>query len=362
MGSLTDYIDWRGDLRFSEVELCEVDSLILSLISYIPFDGIVPGIDDDGSVTLLQAMRVIAKQNKGNKKPSFGKFLTPELFSLAVRAAKSKRFGGIRASAYVNDIDDERQSQFSAMTFRITKDKYFVVFRGTDDTLVGWKESFNMSFMKTIPSQIAAAHYFERVAYSVDGKIYSGGHSKGGNLAVYAAAKASDAVKNKIITVYNNDGPGFDREFMSSKEYASVQGRVRTLVPQSSVVGMLLEHEENYEVIKSNASGLMQHTGHTWDVMGGSFIHLDTVTEDSKLIDTKLKEWLNALTLEERERFMDNLYDAVSSLNATTLTELTAERVKLIKAWNGLDQKTKNLLLKCVAILIKHNALGLKKK
>ncbi len=359
MGTLIDYVDWRGDLRFSRVPFGEVDGLILSMLSYFPFDGIAP--PNDNSITLLGAMREYAKQNKG-KKMNIGKFFPPELFTLAVKCAKSRRFGGMRLSHYINDIDTEAQRQFCAVTMQITKEDYFIAFRGTDDTLVGWKESFNMSFLKTIPAQSSALEYFTAIASDIEGRLYLGGHSKGGNLAVYSASLCPKELQDRITAVYNYDGPGFDTEFIESLGYSAVKDRIHSLVPQSSVIGMLLEHEENYEVVKSKANGIMQHTGHTWEVMGGSFFHLDTVTEDSRLIDEKLKDWLAALTLEEREQFVDTIYEALSSINdASTLTELSAEKLKLVKAWNNLDPKTKNLLLKCISILIKHNAITLKK-
>lgn len=356
MGTLTDYLDWRGDLRFSDISLCEVDGLILSLISYMPFDGVVPSADEEGSVTLLEAMRTYTKMNKG-KKLSLGRFIPPALISLTVHAAKTRRYGGIRLSHYVNEVDSEAQKQFSAITFRISRDKYFVAYRGTDDTLAGWKESFNMSFMRPIPGQTAAEEYFKLISESYDGSFYLGGHSKGGNLAVYAAGEAEASAKDRILEIYNFDGPGFDNEYIEGENYRSVKEKVRTIVPQSSVVGMLLEHEEDYEVIKSRASGLTQHTGHTWEVMGNSFIHLDTVTEDSKIIDEKMREWLNGMTVEEREEFVDTIFETLAATNAKTLSDLTSDRIKLVKAWNSLDPKTKNILLKCVSILIKHNAI-----
>ena len=361
MGTLFDYLDWRGDLRFSEVELCEVDSLILSVISYLDFEGIVPDADNGGSVTFLEAMRAYLRINKGRAQP-IGKFVPPETVAIAVKAARTRRYAGIRLSHLAIVTDDALEKQFAALTFRITRDKYFVAYRGTDDTLIGWKENFNMSFMQPVPAQLEAVEYFNRVAADISGKFYVGGHSKGGNLAVYASVKSSEDFKERIINVFSNDGPGFDRAFIEGEDYAGIKDRIRTIVPQSSVVGMLLEHEENYEVVKSNATGLLQHHGHTWEVMGGSFLHLDTVTEDSRLIDEKLKAWLNEMTPEERENFVDTVYETLSSTNAKTLTELTSEKVKLVKAWNSLDPKTRNVILKCISILIKHNAISIVKK
>ena len=361
MGNLMEYLDWRGDLKFSQLELCEVDSLILSIISYVNFDGIVPPPEDGGSITYLEAMRAYLKLY-GGRAQTLGRLIPAEALGIAVKAAKTRRYAGIRLSDYVQDTDDDQQKQFSAVTFRITRDKYFVCFRGTDDTLIGWKESFNMSFMRPIPAQSTAEEYFNRVSERLSGGLfYLGGHSKGGNLAVYSAVRCPEETKKRILGVYNNDGPGFDTEFITGADYLSIKPKIHTIIPQSSVVGMLLEHEEDYEVVKSSANGIMQHHGHTWEVMGGSFIHLDTVTESSKLIDTKLKEWLAAMSPEDREAFVDKVYETVSSTGAKTLSELSSEKVKLVKAWNSLDGDTRSVILKCISILIKHNAITLKK-
>ena len=361
MGNLNDYIEWRGDLRFSEVGLCEVDAMILSIISYMRFDGVVPHTNEDTSITLLEATKRLLNKSRG-KKVSLGRLIPPEFVGLTVAAAKCRRFSGIRLMCYENEISEAEEKQFSAVTFKLTRDKYFVAFRGTDDTLTGWKESFNMSFMRPIPAQSEAAEYFAKVAQKYNGSLYLGGHSKGGNLAVYAAAEADDSIKKRIVTIYNNDGPGFDREYVNGENFKGVREKILTIVPQSSVVGMLLEHEEEYEIVKSNASGLFQHDGSTWEVSGGSFVHLDTVTENSKLIDRKLKEWLDGMSVAGRERFVDTVFETLSATNAKTLTELTSDKIKLVKAWGSLDQTTKNFLLKFAAILIKHNALTVKKK
>ena len=325
MGTLTEYLDWRGDIKFSALELCEVDSLILSTISYLNFDGIVPSSAEGGSITYLEAMRAYLKLY-GGKAQTVGRLIPVEVLGIAVRAAKTRRYSGIRLSDYVQETDGDMEKQFSAVTFRITRDKYFVCFRGTDDTLIGWKENFNMSFMRPIPAQTAAAEYFEDVADRISGGLfYLGGHSKGGNLAVYSAVKCSEKTKQQILQVFSNDGPGFDKEFITGEDYLSVRPKIRTIVPQSSVVGMLLEHEEDYEVVKSNATGIMQHHGHTWEVMGGSFIHLDTVTESSKLIDVKLKAWLEAMSVEEREALA-----YVQNLQGNAI--ITTQEAKMIKA------------------------------
>ncbi len=357
MASLFDYLDWRGDLRFSETGLNEVDNLILSQIAYVDFEGIVPSDPAEPTITLREAARAYLRQHKGEI-VYLGKIMPPEIISLMVKAAKSRRFSSVKMLGYTNQIDHDTQLQFSAVTFLPNDGKAYLAFRGTDDTLVGWKENFNMSFMQPVPSQRKAVEYVEAIAPHLSGDFYLGGHSKGGNLAVYAAVKCDPSLKGRILSVFNNDGPGFDAEFVSGADYDSIRGKFRTIVPHSSVVGMLLEHEESYEVIKSSASGLLQHNAFSWEVLGGQFIHLDTVTPESRVLDSSLKDWMGSMTPEERETFVDTIYEALSETNAKTLTELTAEKLKLVKIWGSLDQKSRSVLLKCISIFLKNTPRG----
>lgn len=361
MGSLFDYLDWRGDISFADLGLNEVDNLIFSLISYIDFEGVVPSDPREPPVTLLEAARGYLRLHRGET-PYLGKILPPETVVLMAKASKTKRFAGTRLMGYVNRVDEETQTQFSALTYVPNNGLAYVAFRGTDDTLVGWKENFNMSFMQPVPAQERAVDYVRRVAPMVPGGFYLGGHSKGGNLAVYAAVKSEGALQDRIIRAFNNDGPGFDRPFVTGADFLDIRDRIHTLVPHSSVIGMLLEHEEAYEVVKSNANGLLQHNGFSWEVLGGSFVHLDTVTEESKNLDYSLKEWMNTLSVQERAEFVDTFYEMLVSTNAKSLTELSAEKIKLVKAWGTLDPKARSIVLKCLSLLLRPNAGASKRK
>lgn len=358
--ALYDYLSWRGDLVFDNSAFCEVDSLILSIISYIDFTGFVtPDAESKKKPpVLLSATKAFLKAQKGVI-PSMGLIIPKETVTLLVRAAKTARFGLMRPFAFVNRICDSEQKQFSAISFALGNGDVFVAYRGTDDTLVGWKENFNMSFMHPVPAQLEAVSYLTQVAEERREKIYVGGHSKGGNLAVYALTKCSPQIKDRVISAFNNDGPGFSREFIESEDYALTRGKIRTIIPQSSIVGMLLEHEESYEVIKSSQSGIMQHDSLSWEVLGGRFVHLDTVSDESKFIDRTIKQWLGEMSAEEREAFVDKLYEALTSTNAKTLTDLNTDKKKLRKAMGGLDAETRNTVFKYVKLILKEGAKGM---
>lgn len=364
MAGILDYIDWRGDLTFRSDPLNEVDNEILSQLCFIDFEGIVPaaiirsGAKDNG-VTLRSAAKQYLRRHRGEQ-AYIGAIVPSAIVTLLARAAKSHRFGNIHLYGYINHINDEQQTQFSATTFLLDDGTVFVAYRGTDDTIVGWKENFNMSFISPVPAQIEAVSYLESVASSLEGPIITGGHSKGGNLSVYSAVKCSPEVKERIKTAYSNDGPGFSSDFITSLDFENMRGKLRTIVPQSSVVGMLLEHEETYEVVKSTQNGLMQHDGFSWEVMGKSFVHLDTVTNESRLIDTTLKKWLNDMDTEQREAFVDSMFEALEATNAKTLTDLNSDKFKLVKAWSGLDIETRNIVKKSLRLLLKEGAKTIK--
>ena len=342
--NMFDYLAWRGDLGFDLVGVCEVDGLIFSILSYIDYGDVLPseihGVRKPPA--LLTITKRYLKAHSGGDVPSLGLILPKQTVKLLAKASKTRRFGLVSPLCYVNTVSREEQKQFSAVAFGLPTGDTFIAFRGTDDTLVGWKENFNMSFIYPVPAQREAVKFLEQVASKTQGRIYLGGHSKGGNLAVYAGVKASSETRARIERIYSNDAPGFDQAFISGADYKSMSSRISTFLPQSSVVGMLLEHEESYVVVKSKNTGLLQHDGFSWEVMGDKFIHLDSITENSRMIDKNMKKLLSEMSREERERFVESIFDAIqSNTNAKTLTELSSDKMKIFKVWSSLDDKSK---------------------
>lgn len=353
--NIIDYLDWRGDLTFEQAPICEVDGLIFSTLSYIDFGGLVPseiyGIRKPPA--LLTVTRRYLKSHEGSDVPSIGLILSKIITRLLVKASKSRRFGLLSPICYASVYCDEEEKQFSATAFAFENGDTFIAYRGTDDTLVGWKEDFNMSFIYPIPAQTEALKFLEYVASKTTGKIYLGGHSKGGNLAVYAGVKASEETKKRIEKIYSNDAPGFDERFVSGGDYKEMKDKILTILPQSSVVGMLLEHEESYTVVKSNSTGILQHDGFSWEVIGPSFVHLDSISEGSRVLDKGLKKFLSDMTKDERENFVESLFNALSEkTGAKTLTELSTEKFKLIKVWNTLDETSKQQFKRIAGVLM----------
>ena len=350
MANMIDYIDWRGDLSFEESEFNDIDNLIFAQMTMINFKGIVPPLFEEGRVSLVDAAEIYFSDDERSG-CSLGLIIPTETKELFKKASESRRFGQIKLSGYVNHIDLETETQFAAMTYEIAKDRIFIAFRGTDDTIVGWKEDFNLSFLSPIPAQTEAKKYLDCVAVGFEGEIRLGGHSKGGNLAIYAAVKAEGYAKDKIVKVYNNDGPGFEREFLSSPEYEEMEDRISVILPKSSVVGMLFENRGEMFIVDSTETGLLQHNPFSWQVLGSSFVVLEQLAEDGKRISKAINDWSARLDTDTRKKFVDGVYKILVATEATTLAELNADKYAIVRALKETDKETINMVMRVFRML-----------
>lgn len=350
MANITDYVDWRGDIPLSASPFNDIDALILTQLSMVNLSGVVPSDTSDGYISLSDAAELYFADQKRNVE-AVSVIIPSETYVLFGKLASSKRFGNMKLTAHVSHTDTAKEKQFSALTVKPGDGSTFIAFRGTDDTIVGWKEDFNMSFMPTIPSQIEAAEYLDRVGKKVYGKMRVGGHSKGGNLAVYAAVKCSPRIRKRILTVYNYDAPGFSREFLALPEYGELGDRLKTMVPQSSLVGMLLENDGRYSVVKSTESGIMQHNAFSWEVKGREFIMLKELTKESRDMTAAIAEWLSKLDMDARKKFVDAVYNILIATKATTVTELSDDKSAILRALKDTDKETRKMIIKTLGLL-----------
>ena len=345
MTTVFDYIRWRGDLSFEVSPLCEIDALIFCELSYIFFDGIVPEGIEDGTVTIKEAAEIFFERNAGKDVITLGELVPREIVDLFRMAAASVRFADIEIGHFVNVIDDESVEQFSAVTF-YPNGKIFVAYRGTDDSIAGWREDFRMAFLTPVPAQRHAEEYLSRAAENFDGRIVIGGHSKGGNLALWAALNASDEIAERIDKIYNFDGPGFLENVWESENYARIADKIRTVIPSGSVVGLLLKYDTNYKVTKSTAkSYLHQHDALTWIVEGRNFVCDADVLPDVKRANDMVGKWIYAMDPEDRRAFVEGFFDILCSTNAKTVTDLAENRTAVLKAFSTIDPETKAALL-----------------
>ena len=345
--NMLDYLDWRGDLSFAAAPFCEVDNLIFCMLSFVDFSPAVSP-DPTGTPAKLPAVWEAVRE-KYPQGEDFGEVVPQHVNTLFEMAAASVRFRDVYAAGFRNVIEEKEVTQFAAVTFILPDDSLFIAFRGTDDTLVGWREDFRLSFTHPVRAQQLAAEYVGEMAAVYSGPIRTGGHSKGGNLSVYGAAFAPEHVRRRIAAAYSNDGPGFLTEVIGSPEFLAAEPKVVTYVPQSSVVGMLLGHNEAYQVIESTASnGLAQHDPFTWSVKGPSFVHLDALSADGARHDEALAEWLEGISPEDRRKFTDTVFGLLESTGAKTLRDLSTDRMAklgtMAKSYTELDKEARDNL------------------
>ncbi len=342
-----------------------MDNIILSLLSYFRFDGIVPvleegAIESGTTVTLRDAaVRIFDMWGKENL-PMKMAIQSKDAPLMLEKAAESERFGNMLLAGYVDHLDPAAEKQFSGLTFIFEgekKQEAYIAFRGTDSTLVGWKEDFNMSFKAAVPAQLEAAVYVQAVAARFKGVLRIGGHSKGGNLAAYAAAFCGSGIQKRITAVYRNDAPGFNAETIARQGYQAIKSKIMSFIPESSVVGMLFEHDDSYIVVKSEQTGLLQHDAYSWEVSRDNMVRVDTVNAGSRFIDLTLKEWINGLNSDQIEHFVDGFYDIVSSTKVNSLQELSEQWLKhagsILHSLHTMDAETKTILNETIHALFK---------
>lgn len=357
MPDLFDYLVWRGDIPVSQVPIGPVDGLILSTLVYVHFDDVLSP-DLSHPVTVGEAARVYLSLPEQRRGPVRCK--TDLELLAAIQSAP--RFAQLELAFYEDRFVPEEEMQFAAMAVLPGDGSAFLAFRGTDTTLVGWKEDFNMSFMDTVPAQRAALDYLKRFAAAFPGPLTLGGHSKGGNLAVFAASLAPLRVRDRIQAIYNNDAPGFTATVLDSPGYTELLTRIHSFVPQSSVVGMLLEHEEPYTVVKSRHIGPFQHDPYTWEILGGDFIRLEEVNEGSRIFDRTVKTWVANLSMADRNRFVDAVFDLLEAGDPESVKDLLHPRslFAAVRALKDTDDRTRRLLAETLVHLIRAAAGTLK--
>lgn len=358
MANMLDYLDWRGDLTLQERPFNPVDNLMLAELCYLDFSGIVPAGFTMAGVSLRDAARVWLARDQGK---DLGLLLPEELPVLLEKLGQSRRFSTATLCGYTSKTDTQAEIQFSALTLCLADGSVYVAFRGTDDTLVGWKEDCYLAISSRVPAQTEALAYFQGAAASFPVQpIRVGGHSKGGNLAVYAAVYCGRQVQDQIIAVYNNDGPGFHTSLLEMEEHRRIASRICTIVPESSVIGMLLEHEEAYAVVRSSGIGLFQHNGFSWQVMGDDFVPCPEEDPAQRLTAQTLRTAIRAMDRPQREAFVEALFEVLTCTDAETLLELKKGGLKtasaMFRAFQKLDKPARQALSDTMKLLVKSGA------
>jgi len=330
----------------------ELDVLALTELTYLPFGHIVPQGDTTGiPVRLSDAMELI------DRTTDF--IVSNQHLQLVDELASSKRFKNIKLLNYVDEYDPDVQKQFAAMTYRLSLDAYLVVFRGTDDTLIGWKEDFHMTYMDHVPAQRRAASYLQHVMKEFPkGRFLVAGHSKGGNLAAYACTYLPDYLFERVDAIYCYDAPGLNKAIIETEGYQRTSPNIRRFVPQGSIVGMMLEVPEPTTIVKSRAfGGFAQHDAFTWETKDLRFVTVTETSPDSQQTDLTLKQWVRETSTDERKKFFDTFFGIFLDAGITSINDLTdlkqlAKAKEILQNAQDLDPTEREMLERLAKQLI----------
>ena len=346
MPNMFDYIKWRGDLSFSEKRPNEIDSIIFSMLVCIDLGKVCGG---EELTFASAAENYCTDGNYGSV--NLGLIMPSENINrMFCESAKTKRYGNIKITDYDARTSDEECYQFAAVTFHMPAKQMMVIFRGTDDSIAGWREDCRLSFLDEIPAQRFAVEYLEMIAAKYpDEKIYITGHSKGGNLAIYSAVNCSDEIKPRIARAFCHDGPGLSYSMVNSTKYRAMQRKLSIFIPQSSYIGTMFEKGEKYTVINSTGRGLLQHDPYTWMLDGPKFERLPELSEKGKKNEEQFRARMRKMTADEKEEVVETLFSIVASTGAKTLTDFADGGVKrltaLVKGYSGLDKDKRELIV-----------------
>ncbi len=351
MGIIFDYLDQVAYDSIYETPFNELDMLMLTEITYLPFDQIVSDqMSPDCTCRLFEAAEKLPQD--------LSMLVTKNRLKLLEKVASSTRFKNIKLMGYVNDIDPDVQKQFAAMIFKIKPDSYVLTFRGTDDSIIGWKEDFHMTYMDQVPAQKTAVNYLRKAMDALPGQFMLTGHSKGGNLASYAASQIEPEYQERIQSIYSYDAPGLNHSVITSQGYQTISDKIKRYIPQGSIVGMMLETPKQAQIVKSTAiGGLAQHDTFTWQISDQTFVLLDNLNPDSLQVDKTLKNWVDSVSDEELKDFFDLFFglilDAgISSINDLTKLENFNKILAVFENANALTDQEREMLTRLAKLLV----------
>ena len=343
-GTMLNYLQKYGNVTLAEMPMNDVDSLILCQLSYLKFDGMVSDVRRNGPFVTLKQLREHRDYEKLFADTRYEK-VNRALFEGLLAG---KRFCNIRLNCYINMLFKESETQFSAITILLEDGTMYVAFRGTDETIVGWKEDFNMAYLAPVPSQEYSVRYLNIVSGMLERPFYVGGHSKGGNLAVYSAMNCRKQVQERILKIYSMDGPGFRPEILQDGRYEAIAGRIVKIMPRSSVIGMLFDTDRHYRVVESKTIGLAQHDPYTWVVVDNGFAEVEDICKRRKKMDAAVNEWILSLKKSQLQVLVDTLYNVVSASGAEDLIAMAknpwVSMGRMLQAMRRLDDRDSQML------------------
>ena len=351
MENVISYVEKYGDKTFKQKSIGEIDYAILSILSYINYDGIL--YSNKTKVKLGEALTHFFNKYTEKELSTHGLGLK-DAYKIAKSLIGTKRFNDLNLYHYVYVTDDT--IQFSAMFVDISDEEVFVSIEGTDDEVVGWKEDFQLSYEFPIPSQKMASQYLNKnIPLLSEKKYIIGGHSKGGNLALVGCMYLPFLKHHKIKAIYSFDGPGLDDKQYKSHRYLSLKERYSLILPEYSIVGVLLNNKVERKVVGSHRMGIYAHSVYNWKVKDDSFYEAKLSTFSKSLESTVIK-WVHSYNLKTRQRFVEDLFDIFERCNIKTLYKIHAKDLKeistVVREAKNISPESKTMIKEFISMLL----------
>lgn len=337
MESIITYAEHYQDKDFEAMPFNEVDALVLSQFIYLKLDGLVPRHEERNTIEPQKLCHIAALMDEH-------KVFIDQRYEKDNRALLEAMLGGVRFSTmrmhfYTNIVSVTAETQFSAITVFLDKGPTVIIFRGTDESLVGWKEDFNMCFGEPVTGQDLSAIYLKQIGREIEGEFIVTGHSKGGNFGIYSSMNVEEEIQARIKKVYSFDSPGFRPEILESVDFGRIQDRIIRFLPKSCVVGMLLQSQGEYRVVECSSVGFFQHNPYHWKVEENHFLESEDVAEGSKIFNEVTNQWLLSLNEEQLHGFAEIWYEIANMANIKTWLEVYAEPQKTMRdVWEAIGQ------------------------
>ncbi|MDO5037358.1 MAG: DUF2974 domain-containing protein [Tissierellia bacterium] len=355
MTSIFNYLQKPQLKTFDQDPLNEVDGLIFCELAYVNFGALAKRLENPQDLSLTQAAKAWIK----NPQPDFlppNYLLRNRAYRLLRLAGASRRFGPVQVKNFLEDLSPEEESQFGAVNFYYKDQPFFVAFQGTDLHALGWKEDLSLSYLPLIPAQKKALDYLEDQVKKDPRPLSLGGHSKGGNLAIFAGIFAKKSSQDQIIRIYNYDGPGFQPGVLEEPGYRRILGKIRTIIPHKSTIGLLLYRLEEPQSIYSRGGGLIQHLGYFWEVEEKAFKPYP-LSQEAKDNQKRMEAFLDQVSLDQREAFTNILFRLFGDEKKDLVLERPPYNLKKIRdlmaSYQGLSQESKDCLFQVLASYIK---------
>ena len=348
MSNIYDYIEKNCDSLFSEEPFCEVDALVFAWLSYFEIENLQNVGYNCINLTLQELVMAAGKILGSIEEPGkLGKLVSSSTGAwMLKKVAKKKRYKNVRISDFKTVNDSVKNTQFSVTSYSLDNGMEVVAFRGTDTSVAGWKEDCMISYSSEIPSQKLALEYLN--SRTGKSELIITGHSKGGNLALYSAAKCRNSVLTRIVGIYNFDGPGFCFDIKETENYSTIADKIHSFIPGSSIVGLLLNHMDDYTVVASSNAGILQHYAFYWIIQGRCFVTQETRNISSRSMDTAFQKWLKELSFEDRKKFVETIFSIFEGAGVEYFDDITSEGFSAMKSiflkMRNLDEKTSSMV------------------